>query len=140
MKRILAVVPSMVATLIIMASTTPALLAQCVWAVSGGTTNQPCNASIGAGAPVPASLLEIWGANPVLKITQRPDQAGASLLSLTAAGGGGDAGNISGLAPRGGSPYIYNDSGDSSLVNIGSDFVRSWFRYRVPGFTNWRLR
>jgi hypothetical protein len=128
MKRILAAAPAMVATLVIMASTTPALLAQCVWS-PGSTTNMPCNASIGAGAPVPASLLEVWGANPVLKITQRPDQAGASLLSLTPAGGGGDAGNISGIALRGGSPYIYNDAGDANLINIGSDRLQSHAKF-----------
>lgn len=132
MKRILAAVPTLVITLFVAALTTPALVAQqCTgWTPTGTALTLPCHAGIGdSGAPPPASLLEVWGSNsPELKITQNPNVAGSSLLTLTPAGLGG-IGNVGGIALRNGSPYIYNDAGDSSLINFGSDKIQSHAKF-----------
>jgi hypothetical protein len=90
------------------------------------------NGNVGVGTPVPvgpSSKLEVYGANPVLKITQNPGVAGSALLMLAPAGGGcpsdGTACNTAGIALRGGSPYIYNESSNANLINFGADLYPS---------------
>ena len=98
-----------------------ALRSEAQWSGGNSTTapiNRTGNVGIGTSG-APSSILEVYGANPILKVTQSPG-VGSSLLMLNQAAG---AGNTSGIALRGGSPYIYNDSANASVILFGADLV-----------------
>jgi len=72
--------------------------------------------SVGVGTATPSSILEIYGDEPLLKITQNPGLAGSGLVVTSSSGGDG---NVSGYGFRGGANWIFNDSVNANILFLG---------------------